>query len=224
MDWLKNYRKAVVETFSNDGEKTEETKKTKTPTDEWVWVEGYKGTDKDMKCRDFQFEFGATYSIPKDEVSVCAAGFHFCKELKDVYHYYSIGSGNRYFKVQALVRKADLDKYGDYTESSIFSYSSRNNKLVAAEIRFLDELTLDEIFKPTYASEWSDKHKKCAIEIGLKQANYQRRFEILRDLGYSETFARVIINSDKFVIAEAVGSQQDLSMDMKVWIIFTDNQ
>ena len=223
MDWFKNYRKAVVETFSQP---TEETKKTEAHTDEWVWIEGYKGTDKDMKCRNYQFGFGPTFSIPKNEVDMCSSGFHLCKDLSDVYHYYGIGNGNRYFKVRALVKQSDLDKYGTYVdmESIYYGRTRRIDKLVAAEIEFLYELTLDEIFKDTYANEWSDKYKKLAIEIGLEQATYQKKFEILRDLGYSETFAKIIINSDKFVIAEAVGSQKDLSMDMKVWTIFTYNK
>ena len=41
-------------TISYDGIHVE--KDEKKESEEWVWVNGYKGTDKDMKCRDFQYE------------------------------------------------------------------------------------------------------------------------------------------------------------------------
>ena len=58
-------------------------------TNEYVWVEGYKGTDKNMCCQnDFQYELGVEVSLPEDEEPVgCKRGFHFCLELKDVFYY-----------------------------------------------------------------------------------------------------------------------------------------
>lgn len=196
----------------------------KQPKEEWVWVEGYKGTEKDMTCHGFQYELGGHYSMPKDEVQECVSGFHLCADLEDVFKYYNICNGRRYFKVRALVKKADSDKYGtiEHIDGGYMFHSSvrRYDKLVASEIEFLEELTLDKIFKNTYAKGWSEKHKKLALEIGLKAADHRRQIESLTDLGYSEPFANLIIAAKKFNIAEAVGSQSDLSMDMKVWTIF----
>lgn len=223
MSWFNRYREAVTETFGEKEDAEKIQKVDEQPEEEWVWVNGYKGTEKDMKCNGFQYELGGKYSMPKDEVQECVSGFHLCKELRDVYKYYAIVDSRRYFKVRALVKKADLDRYGrtEIIDDSIWNFRSRQyDKLVAAEIEFLEELTLDEIFKPTYASDWSEKHKKLALEISLDGAAHQRRIDILNDLGYSSTFAQHIVNSDKFNIAEAVGSQPDLSMDMKVWTIF----
>lgn len=36
----------------------DQAKKTTETEEEWVWVDGFKGTDKDMRCRDFQYELG----------------------------------------------------------------------------------------------------------------------------------------------------------------------
>jgi hypothetical protein len=49
---------------------------------------GYKGFNKNMKCRGFQYEVGTTYET--DSVEICSKGFHFCENPLDVLDYYSI--------------------------------------------------------------------------------------------------------------------------------------
>ena len=83
------------------------------PQEEWVWVDGYKGTDKDMKCRDFQYELHKVYDMPEDaEIVECSSGFHLCLEKEHVFRFYDIGKGNRFFKVKALVCRSDYESYG----------------------------------------------------------------------------------------------------------------
>jgi hypothetical protein len=51
-------------------------------------MKGYKGFDKDLKCRGFQYEVGKTYEC-KGGVVLCENGFHFCKDPKQIYGYYA---------------------------------------------------------------------------------------------------------------------------------------
>lgn len=61
---------------------------------------GYKGTDKNMKCKDFQFELGKIYEC-KEKIKLCEHGFHLCKKLEDIFQYNNYGnSENRYFIVK----------------------------------------------------------------------------------------------------------------------------
>lgn len=59
----------------------------------------YKGTDKDMKCRGFQFDLGKEYV--EEEAKLCEKGFHGCEYPLDVFAHYA-PADSRFFV-------ADLD-------------------------------------------------------------------------------------------------------------------
>lgn len=227
--WFKKKDTDEKTVNSNDPEVKEETKEEPTkPVEEWIWVTGYKGTDKNMKCRDYQYEMNKCFDISGDvEVEKCAHGFHLCKNLKDVYQFYPIDNGNRFFEVRALVRKEDYESYiGGNGQTVVFKNGhacivSGYNKLVSKSIIFVRELTVDEILAHYNGiSDWSDDDKRIIIDSGISKARLTVNVRKLVEVGYSETFAKTIARDDKFDIAYAVGTQEDLSMDMKVWIIY----
>ena len=63
----------------------------------------YKGFDKNLKCRDFQYEIGKTYT--EDKAELCEVGFHACEHPLDCLNYYEPGE-SRYCEV-------DLDDVTD---------------------------------------------------------------------------------------------------------------
>ena len=63
----------------------------------------YKGFDKNLKCRDFQYEIGKTYT--EDKAELCEMGFHACEHPLDCLNYYKPGE-SRYCDV-------DLDDVTD---------------------------------------------------------------------------------------------------------------
>ena len=60
-------------------------------------MKAYKGFDKDLKCKDFQYEIGKTYEEPTAEL--CNSGFHACERPLDVFRYYAPSKMSRYCEV-----------------------------------------------------------------------------------------------------------------------------
>ena len=57
----------------------------------------FKGFDKDLKCRDFQYEIGKEYT--EEKADICNCGFHACEFPMDVFSYYP-PSDSRYCEVE----------------------------------------------------------------------------------------------------------------------------
>lgn len=193
--------------------------------EEWIWIEGFKGTDKNMCCNGYQYTMNELHTMPEDaEIVECESGFHLCLRMHDVHKYYGIHSDHRFFKVLALVRKEDYENYGcrrevTYTPHFSHSYIS-SNKLVAKAIKFVYELTTDEILEPYIdLDKWTEENKKLALSVGVDNARKIIRTTELVGLGYSQAFTDYIMSIGAYDVAVAVGSQSDLSMDMKALMI-----
>ena len=67
----------------------------------------YKGFNKDLTCRGFQYEVGKEYI--EEKVSICNRGFHACENPFDVLDFYRDALNNRFCKVEqsGLIEKDD---------------------------------------------------------------------------------------------------------------------
>ena len=70
-------------------------------------MKAYKGFDKNMQCRGFQYEEGREYH--EDFADLCNVGFHACERPLDCFGYYS--------PADSAYREVELDDVSEQTES-----------------------------------------------------------------------------------------------------------
>ena len=115
-------------------------------------IRGFKGFDKDLKCRGFQYEIGKDYE-QEGEVKCCERGFHFCENPFDVFRYYS-PSYSRYCEVEG---DGNADKANDdckvATSHIHISTEIGLNGLIKAGVKFI----LDKVnFKDAKSTNTGD--------------------------------------------------------------------
>ena len=68
----------------------------------------YQGFNKDMTCREYQFEEGKTYTHAGD-VELCKSGFHACANPLDCFAYYS--------PADSIFREVEMEEVSDERQS-----------------------------------------------------------------------------------------------------------
>jgi len=101
-------------------------------------MKSFKGFDKDLKCRGFQYKVGETYKHDGDVVP-CKSGFHSCPSPLNVFNYY-MPSDSRYCVVVNSGTVADKgDKLSADTitvekEITIHEMVIAHNEIVTSEV------------------------------------------------------------------------------------------
>ncbi|MBR6806129.1 MAG: hypothetical protein IKM47_06415 [Bacteroidaceae bacterium] len=104
-------------------------------------IKAYKGFDKNLKCRGFQYEIGKEYE--ENEAKACRSGFHACEHPLDVFNYYA-PNDSRYCEVE---QSGNIDKReNDKTCSTKIEIGAELSlkDIVAAAIKFTFEKTTPE--------------------------------------------------------------------------------
>ena len=101
-------------------------------------IKSYKGFDKDLKCRGFQYEIGKEYEEP--EANVCRAGFHACERPLDVFnHYYPVNS-----------------RFCEVEQSGELSRDTDDSKVASTKIKIGAEIGIPGLVKAQI--EWVKAH------------------------------------------------------------------
>lgn len=93
-------------------------------------ITSYKAFDKNMRCRDFQYEVGREYEMDGD-IKCCNRGFHACKNPLEVWDYYDM-LNSRFAEVE---QSCKIDEEGNST------------KVCSSHIKIKAELKLADIIK-----------------------------------------------------------------------------
>ena len=115
-------------------------------------IKGFKGFNKNLKCRGFQYEIGKTYK-QNGTIKYCKNGFHFCDNPLAVFKYYN-PSDSRYCEVEGC---------GEINRG--------NGKVAVSHISIIKEVSLNDI---TQASLNKATRKRairaanCSIAINEK--------------------------------------------------------
>jgi hypothetical protein len=92
-------------------------------------MKAYKGFDKNMKCRGFQFEAGKDYE--EDRAKLCVCGFHACTNPIDVLQYYGPAT--------SIYREVELE--------GVCKDREKDSKVCAKKIHIGAELSLSKMIK-----------------------------------------------------------------------------
>ena len=91
-------------------------------------MKGYKGFDKDLKCRGMQYSFGET-ATHNGNLKLCSSGLHFCENPLDVLAHYP-PSDSRFAEIEA---------------DEVANQLQRDSKCVAKSLYIKAELSLSEL-------------------------------------------------------------------------------
>ena len=118
-------------------------------------IKTYKGFDKDLKCRGFQYEVGKEYE--EKEAKACEKGFHACENPFDVFNYYPPCDGNRYCEVE---QSGELSRHDD------------DSKVASTKIKIGVELGLKGLIQAgvSFILDKSDRKDDMAVNSGARSA------------------------------------------------------
>ena len=123
-------------------------------------MKAYKGFDKNMQCRGFQYVEGVTYEEP--DAKLCESGFHACTMPLDVLGYYAPGHGSIYREVEL--------------EGGLQRRPSGDSKVCAKKIRIGAELGIAGLVKAQIewvkeTSGFDENIKKAKSATGFQGAS-----------------------------------------------------
>ena len=133
-------------------------------------MKAYKGFEKGMKCRGFQFEEGKTYE--EKTADLCHSGFHACERPLDVFAYYPPAS--------SVFHVVELDEVSDQREKDSKVCAKKITVgaaldvfgLVKAHIEYTKEHTTKERTNPRMATA-GDSGAATAGSYGAATAGHR---------------------------------------------------
>ena len=156
-------------------------------------ITSYKGFDKNMQCRGFQYEVGKEYEMD-GEINCCNRGFHACKSPMEVWDYYDMLNS----------------RYAEVEQSGKIDEEENSTKVCSSRIKIKAELKLADIIN--IGVEWlKDITSPSKVKAdGALNDNGDRR----KQIGSSGDYAQIDSSGDSAKIGSSgdsakIGSSGD---------------
>lgn len=163
-------------------------------------ITSYKGFDKNMQCRGFQYEVGKEYEMD-GEIKCCNRGFHACKSPLEVWDYYDMLNS----------RFAEVEQSGKIDEEE------KSTKVCSSHIKIKAELKLADIIN--IGVEWlKDITSPSKVKTdGELNGNGDRR----KQIGSSGDYAQIGSTGEDSVIMCA-GNSSIAKAKVGSWITLAE--
>ena len=137
-------------------------------------MKGYKGFDKDFRCRDKQYSENTTFE--EKDAEICKSGMHFCDDPFSVFEYYppcdKNGNLNRFAEVEALdeTKTNDNEKY--CTKKLHIGVELSFSDFIKAGVKFiLDEVKSTEDNTGYYSASTNTGRYSASTNTGRYSAS-----------------------------------------------------
>ena len=157
-------------------------------------IKSYKAFDKDMKCRDFQYEVGKEYEM-KGHIECCERGFHACESPLEVFDHYDILNS----------------RFAEVEQSGTIDREEGSTKVCSSRIKINAELKLADIIN--IGVEWlKDITSPSNVKAdGALNDNGDRKEQIgssgdYAKIGSSGDYAKIGSSGDSAKIGSSGGS------------------
>jgi len=180
-------------------------------------IKGFKGFDKDLKCRGYQYELGQDFQ-EEGKIEACSKGFHFCENPFDVFSYYPPSAENGINRYCVVEGGGSIDKDSDDTKIACsklhISAEIGLKGLVEAGIKFiLDKVNWKD------CKESNTGNRSAATNTGdYSAATNTGNRSAATNTGY-QSAAEV---SGKDSIAIVTGKDSKAKGSIGCWIVLTE--
>ena len=156
----------------------------------------YKGFNKDMTCRGFQFKEGETYE--EQEAKLCEKGFHACENPLDCWGYYNM--------IDGVFHEVEL-------EGVTSEHNSDDTKVCAKKIKIGARLDMRGIVKASV--DFVMESVKGCFDKKVADAGYYAK------IGSSGDYAQIDITGERSIGA-CVGNDGMIKAKKGCWIVLSE--
>ena len=185
-------------------------------------VKSYKGFNKDMTCRGFQYEEGKEYE--EESVEVCDHGFHACEYPLDCLNYYSPNE-SVYHEVE---QSGEIQKHNDDTKVASTKIKIGAEISIAGLVKAAIEYTVKRVNKEAESDEnhgasSATGNKGVSSATGYKGASSaEDKDAVAVAWGYKSKAKGVIGSFLVFADWEYTGSEDNTEYDrnnQSAWVL-----